>query len=65
MKIELTCAACGSNNFELTGTEADDAVIGCTECGHVIGTMGELKLKLAEEVIRHSNIRDTPPQRSL
>jgi uncharacterized Zn finger protein len=57
MRIELKCAACGSNNFELGDADTDNSVITCGECGHVVGTMGELKSKLAEEVIRHSRIR--------
>lgn len=54
MKIELNCASCGSNNFELGGAQTDDCVITCADCGHEVGTLGELKQRLAEEVIRHS-----------
>jgi len=62
MKIELNCAACGSNHFELGGPRADDAVIACGDCGHVIGTLGELKLRVAEEVLRRSRGRSSEPQ---
>jgi hypothetical protein len=58
MKIDLTCAACGSNHFDLSDADADDAVIGCGDCGHLIGTLGELKLRLADEVMRRSKRRD-------
>ena len=60
MKIELKCAACGSNNFELNNAETDECVITCGECGHVIGTMGELKTQLAEEVVRRARTRAAP-----
>lgn len=59
MKIELNCAVCGSNNFELADALTDECAVSCADCGHVIGTMGELKAKLAEEVIRRSHKR--PP----
>ena len=62
MRIELNCAACGSNRFELGGAETDDAVIACGDCGHVIGTLGQLKSKLAEEVLRRSGITDRAAQ---
>ena len=58
MKIELNCAACGSNHFELGDAKTDEAVIDCAECGHVIGTLGQLKVRLAEEVLRRSQHRD-------
>ena len=59
MKIELNCAVCGSNNFELGGAQTDDCSIACGECGHVIGTMRELKSKLAEEVMRRARRNQT------
>jgi uncharacterized Zn finger protein len=58
MKIELACAACGGNHFDLSDANTDDAVIACGDCGHVIGTFGDLKLRLAEEVLRRSKRRD-------
>lgn len=60
MRIELNCAACASNNFEFGGAQTDDCIIVCADCGHVIGTMGELKRRLADEVIRHSIQRGGP-----
>lgn len=58
MKIELNCAVCGGNNFELSDAATDDASVACADCGHIIGTMGQLKAKLAEEVL--SRVRRTP-----
>jgi uncharacterized Zn finger protein len=57
MRIQINCASCGSNNFELADAQTDDCGVSCAECGHVIGTLGQLKAKLAEEVIRRSNQR--------
>lgn len=54
MRIELNCAACGGNNFELGDAQTDACRVACAECGHVIGTMGELKQRMAEEVVRLS-----------
>lgn len=61
MKIEIDCAACGSNNFQLNEVQTDDCVVSCADCGHVLGTMGELKEKLAEEVIRRSGRKTLSP----
>ena len=54
MRIELNCAVCGSNRFTLDHAAADDSHVACDECGHQIGTMGELKKRVADEVLRHS-----------
>jgi uncharacterized Zn finger protein len=54
MRIEINCAVCGSNNFELADAQTDACTVSCADCGHIIGTMGELKAKLAEEVLRRS-----------
>jgi DNA-directed RNA polymerase subunit RPC12/RpoP len=52
MRIDLACAECGSNSFGLEGAETDNALIYCQECGHKIGTLGELKERTAQEVLR-------------
>ena len=54
VRIELNCAACGSNRFSLDRGQSDQSLIICEECGHEIGTLGALKAKLAEEVMRRS-----------
>jgi len=56
MKIEIKCARCGSNNFELADALTDNSAVSCADCGHDIGTMGELKAKLAELVVRRSRV---------
>lgn len=56
MRIELNCRECGSNHFTLDRSADDDAHVKCGDCGHKIGTMGELKRQVAEEVLKHSRI---------
>lgn len=52
MRIELNCAKCGQNSFTIIRGMGDDAMVTCSDCGHKIGTMGELKERVANEVIR-------------
>ena len=54
MRIELNCARCGDNSFKILEGMADDAVIRCADCHHVIGTMAELKDRVANEVMRRA-----------
>lgn len=54
----MNCAVCGENHFTiLEGLDDDAADVNCSECGHYIGTMGELKQRVAAEVLsrRSSN----------
>ena len=54
MRIELNCRECGQNRFTIIQGMDDDAVVKCSDCGHIIGTMGELKERVAAEVIRRA-----------
>lgn len=54
MRIELNCAVCGENRFSLDGEVEDETIIRCNECGHEIGTMADLKEKVADEVLRRT-----------
>ena len=54
MRIELNCAKCGDNSFTILEGMGDDAVVRCADCNHVIGTMAELKERVANEVIKRS-----------
>lgn len=56
MRIELNCRKCGSNRFKLDGNPADEAHVQCEDCGHMIGTMGELKRQVAEEVLKRAQV---------
>lgn len=57
MRIELNCAECGRNRFTITRGMEDDAAVSCSECGHLIGTMGELKQRVAAEVMKRAGTR--------
>ena len=54
MRIELNCAACGQNRFSITRGMKDDALVTCADCGHEIGTMGDLKARVAAEVMKRA-----------
>jgi uncharacterized Zn finger protein len=51
VRIELTCNVCGKNRFAFPAGGGDDAIVACEECGHVVGSMGDLKQAFAEAVI--------------
>ena len=58
MRVELSCAECGGNNFSLDEAVSDQTQIICRDCGHEVGTFGHVKaLVLAE-------LRRPPSQRS-
>jgi len=54
MRIELACAVCGENRFNLGHGAEDDSLILCDACGHVIGTLAELKERVAAEVLKRA-----------
>jgi hypothetical protein len=64
MRIDLSCAECGKNRFSLSEVEIDACMIRCEECGHEVGTLGELKRHFAAAVTRQSIMRrrPVPPQ---
>ena len=57
MRIDLSCVQCGKNRFNLEEGLADDAHVRCAECGHQIGTLAELKERVAAEVLKRSGER--------
>jgi DNA-directed RNA polymerase subunit RPC12/RpoP len=57
MRIELNCAKCGRNRFNIDEDHPNDALVYCADCGHEIGTMAELKERVAAEVMRRGNRR--------
>lgn len=58
MRIELACAECGRNSFNLGHGVEDDSRICCESCGHEIGTMADLKKRIADEVLKRAAKRD-------
>ncbi|HVM23213.1 MAG TPA: hypothetical protein VM308_07955 [Sphingomicrobium sp.] len=57
MRIELNCDQCGSNRFSIRRASSDDARIACEDCEHDIGTLAELKERVAAEVLRRRAVR--------
>jgi len=43
MRIELSCAECGGNNFTIDAATSDDSEVSCRDCGHRVGTWQEIK----------------------
>jgi DNA-directed RNA polymerase subunit RPC12/RpoP len=58
VRIELNCAQCGKNRFNLEQGVADHAVVSCQDCGHRIGTIAELKERVAAEVLKRSAVHE-------
>jgi DNA-directed RNA polymerase subunit RPC12/RpoP len=54
MKIELTCAKCGSNHFNYPLRFTNTSVITCADCGHEVGTVAELQQKVMDELASHA-----------
>jgi len=52
MRIGLNCAKCGENSFRILEGMGDEALIRCADCNHVIGTLAELKERVANEVMK-------------
>ncbi|MFD1613091.1 hypothetical protein ACFSCW_14895 [Sphingomonas tabacisoli] len=57
MRIDLTCRVCGGNRFTLDQQLDDCSRVECEDCGHEIGTLGELKAQVAAEVLKRSSGR--------
>lgn len=50
VRIELSCQDCGQNRFDFPAGGNDQSEVVCAHCGHVIGTMAELKDAVATSV---------------
>ena len=50
MPIQLVCPTCGNNRFDYP--DRDSGPVLCQFCGENIGTLGEVKAKIAEEVTK-------------
>jgi hypothetical protein len=58
MRLELNCAECGKDSFNLGRGAEDDSVNRCNFCCHEIGTMADLKQRVAAEVLKLAAERD-------
>lgn len=56
LRIELNCVGCGGNRFSLDQGNSDRSLVICEDCGREIGTLGSLKSRMAEEVIKRSGL---------
>ncbi|HEX8261448.1 MAG TPA: hypothetical protein VF547_01085 [Allosphingosinicella sp.] len=52
LKIDLSCGECGSNRLDIPGQDRDDCPILCEECGHALGSLGDLKARVEQAVLR-------------
>lgn len=50
MKIDLRCRECGDNHFRIDTAKHDDAIITCQECGHQVGTLGDITKQVVAQV---------------
>lgn len=60
MHIEMNCAECGENSFNLGNGVKGYTIIRCGACGHEIGTLDELKERVATEVLKRAKAHPTP-----
>ena len=50
--IELSCPTCGSNRIAFNHAVSDACEVACEECGARVGTYGDLKRQVTEQVAR-------------
>ena len=58
MRVELNCAECGDNRFTIIQAINNGTVVHCSKCGHEIGTIDELKERVAAEVMKRTRSAD-------
>jgi hypothetical protein len=51
MHISLSCRACGGNSFTIEDARDDSSTIRCRDCDHVVGTLGQVKARVARQVL--------------
>jgi hypothetical protein len=54
VRIELSCKQCGSNHFALDDAHSDASVIFCLDCGHIMGTLSDLKQQVEARIVAGS-----------
>ena len=52
LRVDLSCGECGSNRLHIPARGDDDSPIACEECGHRLGSLGELKSRVEQAVLR-------------
>jgi len=48
--IDLSCARCGSNRIAFNHAVSDACDVTCEDCGSVVGTFGDLKRRVAQQM---------------
>ena len=61
MRIDLNCQMCGGNRFSIQKYSENDTRIHCEDCEHDIGSLAELKERVAAEVLSRAGRKG--PQR--
>jgi len=51
MKIKLNCPECDGTRFSYDEEAGDDAVVTCADCGHVYGTMSDVRASLRKKAV--------------
>lgn len=54
VSVEIHCAGCGSANYSLPDGAGDDAAVLCNDCGRRLGSIGDLKAEMMEQLLSHS-----------
>ncbi len=52
LRIDLSCSRCGGNRLDIPGQAGDDSPVVCEDCGHALGSLGDLKAKVERAVLR-------------
>ena len=50
MTINLSCKTCGSNRIAFNHAVSDACEVACEDCGSVVGTFGDLKQLVTEQL---------------
>ena len=54
LRIDLSCGECGSNRLDIPARAGDDSPVVCEECGHALGSLGDVKSRVEQAVLRGS-----------
>jgi ribosomal protein S27E len=54
MRIELNCPTCANNRFDFPQKDSDPVL--CQFCGDSIGTLAEVKQKVADQAINRARL---------
>jgi hypothetical protein len=60
MMIEIDCSRCGENDFGLNLAADDLSLVICQRCGQELGTLGEVKRRVAEHVLASNGFGPRP-----